>query len=83
MTKNYVLKPIYNDENECINNTLSGACQARGRSRPREADHERQETSRAGRTGTGERQIHTRKARVTSFARGRAVTYACEWNMLV
>ena len=24
MTKNYVLKPIYNDENECINDTLSG-----------------------------------------------------------
>ena len=23
MTKNYVLKPIYNDENECINDTLS------------------------------------------------------------
>ena len=22
-TKNYVLKPIYNDENECINDTLS------------------------------------------------------------
>ena len=22
MTKNYVLKPIYNDENECINDTL-------------------------------------------------------------
>ena len=25
ITKNYVLKPIYNDENECINDTLS-AC---------------------------------------------------------
>ena len=24
MTKNYVLKPIYNDENECVNDTLSG-----------------------------------------------------------
>ena len=23
MTKNYVLKPIYNDKNECINDTLS------------------------------------------------------------
>ena len=23
MTKNYVLKPIYSDENECINDTLS------------------------------------------------------------
>ena len=23
MTKNYVLKPIYNDENECIKDTLS------------------------------------------------------------
>ena len=23
MTKNYVLKPIYNDENECTNDTLS------------------------------------------------------------
>ena len=23
MTKNYVLKPIYNDENECITDTLS------------------------------------------------------------
>ena len=23
ITKNYVLKPIYNDENECINDTLS------------------------------------------------------------
>ena len=23
MTKNYVLKPIYNDENECVNDTLS------------------------------------------------------------
>ena len=23
MTKNYVIKPIYNDENECINDTLS------------------------------------------------------------
>ena len=23
MTKNYVLKPIYNDENECINDKLS------------------------------------------------------------
>ena len=23
MTKNYVLNPIYNDENECINDTLS------------------------------------------------------------
>ena len=26
ITKNYVLKPIYNDENECINDTLS-VCQ--------------------------------------------------------
>ena len=24
ITKNYVLKPIYNDENECINDMLSG-----------------------------------------------------------
>ena len=23
MTKNYVLKPTYNDENECFNDTLS------------------------------------------------------------
>ena len=23
MTKNYVLKPIYNNKNECINDTLS------------------------------------------------------------
>ena len=23
MTKNYVLKPIYNDENECVHDTLS------------------------------------------------------------
>ena len=23
ITKNYVLKPVYNDENECINDTLS------------------------------------------------------------
>ena len=26
MTKNYVLKPIYNDENECINDKLSHTC---------------------------------------------------------
>ena len=25
INKNYVLKPIYNDENECINDTLSGS----------------------------------------------------------
>ena len=29
INKNYVLKPIYNDENECINDTLSKGIQRR------------------------------------------------------
>ena len=32
MTKNYVLKTIYNDENECINDTLS---RIHGQERPK------------------------------------------------